>query len=196
MKDDGLDKAAEYLMKDVWFTDPFIFDREKFESVDPFGNKIEFPPVYTSFVGMFGGTTFESMAIHESEHKDEYGLYRDEKGQYNPKDLSYPTRYIRSSYTKDGVEVNVGTDLRRRIADDAYINHGELVRKNMLALKRMPYKQRAVELEYIWDWAKYMAVKDNLPEAGATTPKREGKSSETVQANIDALLAKKNLKKE
>lgn len=198
LKDDGLDKAAEYLMKDVWFTDPFIFDREKFESVDPFGNKIDFPPVYTDFIGMFGGTSFEAMAIHERQHKDQYGLYRNEKGQYDPQTLPYPKRYIYKGYTKDGVDVKVGTDLRRMVADQAYINHGQKVTQYLDEMKKMPYKKRAAVLEYLWDMAKYDAVVTWVPDASPVLPEIDGslyeKMPEVMRKKHDAYLASKNLK--
>lgn len=198
MKEDFNENLVEYLMKDVWFTDPFIPDRKNLESVDPFGNRIDFPPYYSDFIGMFGTTTTYALADHERKHKDLYNLFKDEsKGySYDPKVLPFPQRYSLPKVTLlDEGAVTVKTDdkrikvesidvnLRREIADLAYENFGKYCRENLEMLQNTPYELRANELGYFWDLAKYDAVIKYFPDSTRKKPKRkEAKEAEPIES--------------
>jgi hypothetical protein len=180
LEDDGLDGMVDYLSKDVWFADPFIQDRKNYESIDPFGNPIEFPPVYSDFVGMFGTSVNFKMAEHEKKYKDLYNLYRDENGKYNPSVLAFPKRYTVSNAGKASVgegEVSVvdetatfDTKTRRELADSAYEIFGQKIKEyGIKKLQDMPYKERANILEdYLWSHAKseaLMRIKNKINES-------------------------------
>lgn len=171
MKDDGMEGLTEHLMKDVWFLDPFIPDRENLESLDPFGNPISFPPMYDNFIGMFGSTTTYKLAEHEQKYKELYDLFKDENGQYDPKRLSYPKRYIVSTAGKgvmgDIIDENITytKSLRREISDEAYRNFGEMVRTDLNLLNKLSYEEREKVIPKYFEKAK----KDALMEKGSLT---------------------------
>jgi hypothetical protein len=198
IQDDFNENLVEYLMKDVWFTDPFIPNRKNLESVDAFGNRVDFPPYYSDFIGMFGTTSTYALAEHERKHKDLYNLFKDEKNghSYDPKVLPLPQRYSLSNVTifdegaksrkgdekKFAVE-SIDVNLRREIADLAYENFGAYCKENIEMLQNTPYDARANELAYLWDLAKYDAVVKYFPDSTRKKPKKkEVKAAEPIES--------------
>jgi len=176
-QDDGMEGIVEYLMKDVWFLDPFIPNRENFEGRDPFGFPVKFPPMYSDFLGMFGTTATYAMASHEQEHKDYYNLYKDEKGIYDPQKHTYPKRFIYSQASvEEGGEsfkVTIGEEKEKVISDAASANFRELIDISGLEkIAALDYDKRMNHLDYLWSLAKYKAVKDNVPNTTSQKPKR------------------------
>jgi hypothetical protein len=181
IEDDGMEGIVEYLMKDTWFTDPFIPNRENLESLDPFGFSVKFPPVYGDFMGMFGTTATYAMASHEQEHKEYYNLYKDENGVYDPQKGTFPKRYIYSEATlqEDGekFKVKLSDDKERQISDDARREFKNLIDKNgVKKLAGYGYETRMVYLGYLWSLAKYKSVKMNLPTSTMNKPNRPTKA--------------------
>jgi hypothetical protein len=181
IEDDGMEGIVEYLMKDTWFTDPFIPNRENLESLDPFGFSVKFPPVYGDFMGMFGTTATYAMASHEQEHKEYYNLYKDENGVYDPQKGTFPKRYIYSEATlqEDGekFKVKLSDDKERQISDDARREFKNLIDKNGVnKLAGYDYETRMIYLGYLWSLAKYKSVKTNLPTSTMNKPKRPTKA--------------------
>jgi hypothetical protein len=154
-----------YLAKDVWFLDPWIENRKDYESVDIFGNKIAYPPIYNDFLGSFGSTTNYVMANHVEEHKDMYSLFMVD-GKYIP----YPARYIYrpSKFDMAGMDksVKVEDNLQRMISDKTYENFGVIVKQNMDLIKSVTdYDQRRELLDNMFDFASYQAVLFAFPNS-------------------------------
>jgi hypothetical protein len=194
MADDGMEGIVEYLMKDTWFTDPFIPNRENFESKDPFGFPVKFPPMYSNFLGMFGTTATYAMAAHEQEHKEYYNLYKDEKGIYDPQKHTFPKRFI---YSKASVEEGgelfkptIGDNAERIISDAASTYFRELIDiSGVKKIANLDYEKRMNHLDYLWSLAKYKAVKKNVPNTTSQKPKRP-KNGYMMPSDIEAKNAR------
>jgi hypothetical protein len=154
-KADG--NMANYLMKDVWFTDPFIQDRPKLESLDPFGNPIDFPSALKFVPSLFMKDVFYGMAEHEQKHKDDYKVFYDDKGAYDPSVVALPNRYILNEYTTESggtVDLTDNKNIQREISDDVAKKFGEYIELSRDFLLSVPYEDRA---DYI-DWIRKSAI--------------------------------------
>ena len=195
INDDGMEGLSQHLMKDVWFTDPFIADRKDFESIDPFGNPIAFPPLFPDFMSMFGTTTTYKMAEHEQKFKEFYDLYKNEEGYYDAKELPLPKRYLYNNaggaiigdIVDDGVTVD--KDLKRKISDEAYKINGDMLRAIVVG-KKLPYEKRKTLLPRIYDTAKDLAKlkylpKEDVNEEGMTFDERYEMKVEALKSYVD-----------
>ena len=162
-KADG--KMAAFLMQDVWFTDPFIQDREKLESLDPFGNPVDFPSALKFVPSLFMKDVFYGMAEHEQKYKKQYSVFYDEKGAYNPSVLPIPNRYILNEYKSEAggvVDISDNKNIQRGISDGVSKLFGEYIRENRSFLMKQPYEKRAPFIEYLRDMA-IVGVVNELP---------------------------------
>lgn len=186
-KADG--SMAEYLMSDVWFTDPFIQDRKSFESVDPFGNPIDFPGFVKFVPSLFSNNVFYGMAEHEQKFKKDYEIYYDNKGSYDPSVVALPKRYVFSSYTDaGGVKITVDDrNLRRKVSDDQAAFFGEYVRKYHSYIMGIPYEKRQPMLNYIHDWSIYSAIDKNIKDHDRRPPNIEESENKEVQKLLQAI---------
>lgn len=186
-KADG--SMAEYLMSDVWFTDPFISDRKNFESLDPFGNPIDFPGFVKFVPSLFSNNVFYAMAEHEQNFKKDYEVYYDNDGKYDPSVVALPKRYIFSSYTDSrGVKIEVDDrNLRRKISDDQAKKFGEYVDQYHDQLMKIDYEKRQPVLNYIHDWSIYSAIDDNIKDHTRETPKPKEAENKEVQKLLQAI---------
>jgi len=165
------------LLKDVWFTDPFIPDRENYESVDVFGNKIEYPPIYNDFIGSFGNTSNYAMANHIEKYKSQYEIFK--SNDKDKENLPFPKRYNFTPTEKDA-DTNVkyvapneeaSKKLKRKIGDEAFVQFDELVNENKKDIMAVPFDKRGAVLDYVYDIAKYKAIKKYFPHTKRAAPK-------------------------
>jgi len=187
-KADG--RMAEFLMKDVWFADPFIQDRKNLESLDPFGNPIDFPSTLKFVPSLFMKDVFYGMAEHEQKHKDDYKVFYDDKGNYDPSVLALPNRYILNEYksvTGSMIDITDNKNIQREISDGVSKAFGEYIDVSRKFLMSVPYDERS---EYI-DWIRKSAIVKVVNELPAAEPKdypsppKEGKK--IPQYLIDAI---------
>lgn len=173
---EGGDDMAAYLMEGVWFTDPFIQDRKNYESLDPFGNPIEFPSLYSDFWSMFGSSATWKMAEHIEKNKEDYAVYQDSQGKYNADVLAWPKRYMPTTVTEQvigdvSIELNekaqkgVSYEVKREIADNTYRLFGSQIEENRDYIMSIPYEKRGFVLDYLYDNSKAAALLYSIPDA-------------------------------
>jgi len=186
-KADG--NMAAYIMNDVWFTDPFIQDRKDFESIDSFGNPIDFPGFVKFVPSLFSKNVFYGMAEHEDKHKGDYEVYYDENGVYDPSKLALPKRYTFTSATDEyGVTGYEGDrNLRRKISDDQAKQFGQLVRDNKKAIMSYDYEKRKPILDYLHEVSIYQSIDANIKDHNRKIPKVKESKDKAIQQLLQAI---------
>lgn len=186
-KADG--NMAAYIMNDVWFTDPFIQDRKDFESIDSFGNPIDFPGFVKFVPSLFSKNVFYGMAEHEDKHKGDYEVYYDENGVYDPSKMPLPKRYTFTSATDEyGVTGYEGDrNLRRKISDDQAKHFGELVRENKKAIMSYDYEKRKPILDYLHEVSIYQSIDANIKDHNRKIPKVKESKDKAIQQLLQAI---------
>ena len=186
-KADG--NTAAYLMNDIWFSDPFIQDRKDFESLDPFGNPIDFPGFVKFVPSLFSNNVFYGMADHENKNKKYYEVYYDDKGVYNPSELSLPKRYTFTSATDEMGVTGYGEDrnVQRKISDDQAKIFGELIRKHHDAIMTYKYEDRKPLLDYIHKVSIYNAIDANIKDHNRTFPTKGESKNKKMEKLMEAV---------
>jgi len=186
-KADG--NTAAYLMNDIWFTDPFIQDRKDFESLDPFGNPIDFPGFVKFVPSLFSNKVFYGMADHENKNKRYYEVYYDDNGVYNPSELSLPKRYTFTSATDEIGVTGYGEDrnVQRKISDDQAKIFGELISKHHDAIMTHKYEDRKPLLDYIHKVSIYKSIDANIKDHNRTFPTKGESKNKKMEKLMEAV---------